>query len=89
MISTMSVGSVLPSFQVPVSYAPDRSEEKIKKREGGGVGGVLHSFYSAFGFYKFLCSRPPHFLSASYAPDVYTIIYDGFHNNGKKNPANG
>ena len=30
--------------------------------------GVLHYFYSASGFYKFMCPRPPHFLSASYAP---------------------
>ena len=36
---------------------------------GGEVGEVLHSFYSAFGFYKFIFPRPPHFLSASYAPD--------------------
>ena len=34
----------------------------------GWEGGVLHSFYSASGFYKFICLRPPHFLSASYAP---------------------
>ena len=32
------------------------------------MGGVLHSFCSVFGFYKFICPRPPHFLSPSYAP---------------------
>ena len=48
-------------------YAPDRSEDKIKKKERG-VGRVLHYLYSAFGFYKFISPRPPHFLSASYAP---------------------
>ena len=38
------------------------------------MGGVSHYFCSAFGFYKFICPRPPHFLSASYAPE-YTYTY--------------
>ena len=39
-----------------------------------GGGEVLHSFYSIFGFYKFICLRPPHFLSASYAPGYVARI---------------
>ena len=44
-------------------------------RGGEGMGGVLHSFYSVSGFYKFICTRPPHFLSASYAPE-YSCLQD-------------
>ena len=43
---------------------------------GGGErkgGGGLDYFYSASGFYKYICRRPPHFLSASYAPAYMTI----------------
>ena len=37
--------------------------------EEGVVGWVLHYFYSVSGFYKYICPRPSHFLSASYAPE--------------------
>ena len=62
-------------FFSTASYGPDRSEEKKKGGGRGGGGwleGVLHYFYSASGFYKFICPRPPHFLSASYAPEYHT-----------------
>ena len=38
------------------------------------MGGALHFFILHLAYNKFMCSRPRHFLSVSYAP-VYIYIY--------------
>ena len=39
------------------------------------MGGALHFFILHLAFNKFMCPRPPHFLSVSYAPACHMYIF--------------